>query len=617
MTKKAAAKTSALELELGSGNVLRRRKDVPESYKWRLKDIYADETVWEEGFKKIKERMSSVSAFSGRLGQSAEVLLECFRLRDGLAVELGKLYVYANMKSHTDTGDSKYQGLSNRVSALSVEFMTLSSFITPEILSIPEETLQQYIAEPKLADYAFNLKELLRTREHILSPAEEELLARAGDITGVADNVFSMLTNADMKFPAIKNEAGEVCEMSEERAVSMLRSRRRPVRRAAFASLYKPYNEMRNTLGATFDGALRGAKFSAAARRYASPLAAALDGDNIPESVYHNLVDTLENNLAPLHRYIALRKRALAVKELHMYDIYVPLAADPFKEIPWSAAQDIMMESLTPLGKDYLALARRGLEQGWIDVFPNQGKRSGAYSWGSYETHPYIFMNYTNTFNDVSTLVHEMGHSLHSYFSRKHQPYATAGYSIFTAEVASTVNEVLLLDHLIAVTKKKNERVYLLNRRLENIRTTVYRQTMFASFEREAHRRSACGGDTTPDGLQILWRTLNEKYYGKEIVIDKDLEMEWARIPHFYNPFYVFQYATGYSAAVALAGGILEKGEAAGEKYLKFLTLGGSDYPISLLKAAGVDMSGPEPVTAVIKQFSETLSELERLIARR
>lgn len=616
MAPKKDMNTISSELRLGGGELLPARQDIPESYRWRLSDIFPGDAEWDGEYTTLQSRLEDIVGFRGRLGESPAVLLECFKLRDELSVTLGKLYVYANMKSHEDTANSKYQGLSNKISTLAVEFSTLASFITPEILAIQEETLKKYINDPRLSEYAFNLKELLRQREHVLTQAEEVILARAGELSGVADNAFSMLTNADMKFQAIKNESGKICEMSEERAVSFLRSRKRSVRRAAFQSLYKPYNELRNTLGATFDGALKSARFYSETRRYSSPLAAALDSDNIPDSVYHNLVDTLERNLAPLHRYLGLRKRVLGVKELRMYDIYVPLVKDPFRDISWSRAKEMMLESLTPLGGEYLALIGEGLKRGWIDVFPNQGKRSGAYSWGSYGTHPYIFMNYTNSLNDVSTLVHEMGHSLHSYYSRQNQPYATADYSIFTAEVASTTNEVLFLDHLIATAGRKNERVYLLNRRLENIRTTVYRQTMFASFEREVHGRAASGGDTTPDGLSILWRGLNEKYYGREMPVDKELEMEWARIPHFYNPFYVFQYATGFSAATALAGAILKKGGAAREKYLNFLTRGGSDYPINLLKGAGVDMGKPEPVEAVIRQFTETLDELETLLGR-
>ncbi|MCD7952027.1 MAG: oligoendopeptidase F [Synergistaceae bacterium] len=495
-----------------------------------------------------------------------------------------------------------------------MEFSACASYVTPEILDMPQERLEEFAKSPELADYAFSLRELLRQRAHVPSDAEELIIARAGDMAGVADNAFSMLTNADMEFPPIRDEKGEKVEMSEERAVSYLRSPKRSVRKAAFESLYTPYAAMKNTLGATFDGMLKTSKFYAECRRYESPLAEALDANNIPISVYDSLVDTLEGSLAPMYRYMELRKRILKVKELHMYDLYVPLVADPFKEIAWSEAKEMMFRYLAPLGEEYLAQVRAGLGEGWADVFPNRGKRSGAYSWGTYGTHPYIFMNYTNNLNDVMTLVHEMGHSMHSFYSRRSQHYSTADYCIFTAEVASTTNEVLFLSGLLSETEKKKRRLYLLNRRLENIRTTVYRQTMFASFEREAHLRAANGGDTTPEVLKQLWYELNRKYYGEMIVIDEPLKMEWARIPHFYSPFYVYQYATGFSAATALAQAILEEGAPATERYLNFLTKGGSDYPIELLKGAGVDMSTPEPVKAVVKQFEETLDEMEALL---
>ena len=608
-------KDPELELKLGGGAALPSRAEIPAQYKWHLYDIYKDEKAWEQDFEATEKRLPEVARYAGRLGESAATLLECFKLRDELEITIGKLLVCAHMKSHEDTADSKQQRPASRATTLSVQFSSACSFITPEILSLPGEQLKKYINDRRLKDYKFNLTELLRQRAHVLSNAEEALLAKSGDMAGAAENAFSMLTNADMKFPSIRDEKGQTVEMSEERAVSYLRSRKRSVRKAAFESLYKPFGELKNTLGATFDGMLKAARFYADARKYASPLAGALDGDNIPAQVYDSLVDTLEANLAPMYRYMKLRKKVLRVKELHMYDLYTPLAADPFGDISWSEAKSMMFEALAPLGEEYLGQVRKGLEQGWIDVFPNKGKRSGAYSWGSYGTHPYIFLNYTNSLSDVSALVHEMGHSMHSFYSHASQPLPTADYCIFTAEVASTTNEVLLLSRLIAQTQDRRRKFYLLNRRLENIRTTVYRQTMFASFEREVHKRAAAGGDTTPDALCALWRDLNVKYYGPDVVVDEALKMEWARIPHFYSPFYVYQYATGYSAATALAAGILEKGAPARDRYLNFLTKGGSDYPIELLKGAGVDMSTPAPVLAVVRIFSETLDEMERLLA--
>ena len=404
------------ELELGRGSSLPERAAMPAEYKWKLEDIYATAEEWEKSFAAIKARIPELAAYKGALAQSPEKMLEFFRLRDELSIELGKLYVYANMKSHEDTGDSKQQGPANRVSALAVEFSAAASYVTPEILAMDEDKLKEFIAAPCLAEYAFPLRELLRRKAHVLTEAEELILARSGDMAQTADNAFSMLTNADMEFPPIRDEEGKKVEMSEERAVAYLRSPKRSVRKAAFASLYEPYGKMKNTIGATFDGMLKAAKFYAECRRYGSPLEEALDSDNIPVSVYDSLVSTIEDNLAPMYRYMKLRRKMLGVRELHMYDLYVPLVEDPYKEIAWSDAKRMMYRYLAPLGGQYLEQIKAGVEGGWADVFPNKGKRSGAYSWGTYGTHPYIFMNYTNNLNDVLTLVHEMGHSMHSFY---------------------------------------------------------------------------------------------------------------------------------------------------------------------------------------------------------
>lgn len=602
------------ELELGNGSALPGRNDIPDAFKWSLEDIYRDTKSWDEDRVKVENAIPELTMYMGRLGESADILLEFFRKKDNVSTILEKLYVYANMKSHEDTGNSEFQGPVSRISTLAMNYSANLSFVTPELLSLPDGRLEEYIETPALAEYSFSLREVLRQKAHVLSREVEEVVAKTGDMAGTADNAFSMLTNADMNFGKIEDEKGKEIELSEERAVTYLRSENREIRRRAFKALYKPYIAMKNTLGATFDGMLKATKFYADVRKYESPLVAALDSNNIPVLIYDNLVDTLESNLAPMHRYMELRRKILNVDELHMYDIYAPLVSDPYKDISWSEAKDIMFNALAPLGEEYIQQVKQGLSEGWVDVFANKGKRSGAYSWGCYATHPYIFMNYTNTLNDVSTLVHEMGHSMHSFYSRENQPYPTADYCIFTAEVASTTNEVLLLDYMLEKAETKNEKLYLLNRRLENIRTTVYRQTMFASFEREVHRRAATGEDTTPDALQQLWFNLNRKYYGPEIIIDDELKMEWARIPHFYTPFYVYQYATGFSAATALASNITKNGEASRDRYLSFLTKGGSDFPINLLASAGVDMSTPEPVETVISIFSETLNEIEALL---
>lgn len=600
------------ELKLGGGNILPQRAEVPKQYCWKLEDIYTDTEAWEKDFVLVEKATAGLSKYSGKLN-SAKTLLEFFTERDKTEITLGKLIVFANMRSHEDTAESKYQALVNKISNLSVRYSASLSFVTPELLALPEKTLKAFTKDAMLKDYAFGLKELLRQKKHVLSAAEESILAQTGEISDTAENAFSMLTNADMQFESIKNEMGRSVQMSEERAMSYLRSRSRNVRQQAFNSLYKPYCEMKNTLGATFNGMLKATRFYARVRKYASPLEQALDAHNVPVSVYDNLVAAIEDNLQPMYRYLQLRKQRLKLKALHMYDLYTPLVSDPFGDISWSEAKQMMFDALAPLGRSYIAQVRKGLEEGWVDIFPNKGKRSGAYSWGSYGTHPYMFLNHTNNLNDVSTLVHEMGHSMHSYYSHSHQPYPTADYCIFTAEVASTTNEVLLLNYLIANTKDRRKKLFLLNRRLENIRTTVYRQTMFASFEREVHKRAAENGDTTADALQQLWYELNRKYYGADVVIDEQLKMEWARIPHFYTPFYVYQYATGYSAATALATAILTEGKTARDRYLKFLTKGGSDYPIALLKAAGADMNSIQPVETVVRQFSDTLDEIEKL----
>lgn len=613
MAKDTAKQDLKAELELGGGKKLPERSEIPEKYKWKLSDIYADDGAWEREYDTLKARSGEIAKFAGRLCESASTVYDCFKLRDELSITLGKLYVYANMKSHVDTSVSLYQGLAAKISALAAQMSAEASFITPELLAVSGETLEEFANSPLLCEYRFPLREIIRQKKHVLSKEEEALLARSSEIADAPENIFSMLTNADMEFRPITDEKGAKVEMSEERAVAYLRSPKREVRKAAFKSLYEPYGKMRNTLGASFGGMLKAARFYAEARKYGSALEAALDGDNIPAGVYHNLVDTIESNLEPLHRYMELRKKVLRVKELHMYDIYVPLTTDPFKKIPWSKAKEMMYEALAPLGGQYIEQVKAGIGGGWADVFSNKGKRGGAYSWGTYATHPYIFMNYTNNLNDVSTLVHETGHSMHSFLSRKNQPYATSDYCIFTAEVASTTNEALLLEHLLKDADRK-ERLFLLGRRLENIRTTVYRQTMFASFERTVHERASVNGDTTPDALEALWKELNEKYYGPAMNVDRELYMEWARIPHFYTPFYVYQYATGYSAAAALANGILEGGEDARDRYLAFLSAGGSDYPIELLKRAGVDMSSSEPVENVVSLFSDTLAEMEALL---
>jgi oligoendopeptidase F len=603
---------------LTEGGGVPDRSEIPDAFKWRLSDIYASDEDWEADFEKMKAEIPKLASMKGTLGSSAESLLACLRQRDEMSVLMGRLFSYAVMKSHEDTADSKYQALANRVTTLSVEFSAAASFITPEIIAIPQRELDAFTDPEKTGgafdDYRFMLKEIIRQKEHVLSQPEEALLAKAGDMAAAPDNAFSMLTNADMKFPTIKDEAGKDVELTEERYFKYVSSRSRPVRKAAFEGLYETYRKNNNTLGATFNGMLKTSRFFADARKYASDIEAALSGPNIPEQVYVNLVETIENNLAPLHRYMALRKKVLGLDELHMYDIYVPLVDNPYKDIPWETAKEMTIEGLALLGPEYTGQLRAGMESGWIDVYPNRGKRGGAYSWGTYGEHPYILLNYNGELSDVSTLAHEMGHSMHTFYSYKNQPFTTSDYTTFCAEIASTANEELLLDHMLRTTTDRQKRIYLLNRRLEIIRATVYRQTMFASFERDIHERNQLGSDTTAEEMGRMWRSLNIKYFGPGVAADEEIKLEWSRIPHFYSPFYVYQYATGYSAATALAKAITEEGQPALDRYLKFLSSGGNGYSIDLLREAGVDMTTPQPILDVIELFGKTLDEIEKLL---
>ncbi len=611
------------EMTLGSCRELPRREDVPKEFKWSIEDIYSTLEDWQSDFDKVKKDLLSFEKFKGHL-DNKKIIAEYFALSQEISVVLEKIYVWANMKNHEDTAKATYQAAAQKASSLANDFAVATSFVVPSLSALSDDLLNELATDKDLADRDFYFRELLRSKPHILSESEAKIYAQAGELTEVADNVFSMLTNADMNFGTIKDEKGEEVELSEEKAVSFLRSRDRRVRQDAFSALYKPYAEAKNTLGATFDGMLKSSKFASVTHHYETPLHAALFDNNVPISVYDNLINTIENNLASLHRYVALRKQVLKLDEVHMYDLYVPLVENPYGEIPWSKGKEMLLDMVGVLGAEYKSQVTQALADGWCDVFCNKGKRSGAYSWGTYATHPYIFLNHTNRLEDVFTIVHEMGHAMHSFYSHKTQPYAKADYCIFTAEVASTTNEVLLLSQLLKKLEQepqneatRQKKIFLLNRRLENIRTTVYRQTMFASFEKEVHNRYLNGEDTTADALCKLWSELNRKYYGTEIVVDSSLEMEWARIPHFYTPFYVYQYATGFSAATAIARGILsddvQKGKENLSKYLAFLTKGGSDFPINLLRDAGADMESPATVQAVCTQFEETLNEIETL----
>ena len=591
------------------------RSDVERTFKWSLEDLFEDTVEWENGLKEARDLMDSLESFRGKLSSSPSTLLECLRLCDRIGELTSKLYAYAHMKSHEDTRDPAGQAIAARATSLAVAASRSEAFVTPEILQIPEETLSEFLnSEGDLEIYRFFLEEILRKRDHVLSSREEELLAASGELAHAPENIFSMLTNADMIFPPIRDEKGREVPFSEERFGTFLQSRDRRVREDAYKNLYGTYGRYRNTLSASLNSALRGSLFYSRARGFGSDLESALHGDDIPLSVYSSIVDGVRERLDLLHRYVKLRGKVLEVSPVRMFDLYVPLVEEYRQEIPYRDALKMVRDGLRPLGETYLAALDEGFSGGWIDVYENRGKRGGAYSWGAYPVHPYVLLNFNDRIRDVFALAHEMGHALHRFFTDREQPFVYSGHSIFIAEVASTTNEALLLDHLVRSASSREERMYFLNYRLEQIRTTVFRQTMFAEFEREVHGMTERGEAPTAETFCTLWRDLNEAYYGPAAEIDREIEIEWARIPHFYSPFYVYQYATGYSAATALSRSILEEGKTAADKYLRFLERGRSAPAIEVLRDAGVDMTSPGPVRTTLDLFGATLEELEMLL---
>ena len=593
---------------------LPKRKDIPQEFKWRLEDIYAHDALWESDFSQIGEMTAELAAFRGRVGQSAQNLLAVIEKEERLHELLEKVYAYARMRSDEEKNNPVYQALTDRALALNTEVDTALSFIEPEILAIPPDLLDAFPQEePGLAKYALLLDEIRRFAPHTLSQPEEQIMALAGNALYAAHNIFTMLNNADITFPTIADDKGKQIEVTHGRYLQLMENKDRRVRQDAFAALYGSYGKLANTLTATYSNSVKKDIFYAKARKYPSTLEASLFADNIPRSVYDNLIAAVRKNLGNLHRYVSLRKKLLQLPELHMYDLYTPMIKNVSWEVPYAKAAPLVKNALAPLGDEYVDIMARGLASGWADVFENRAKTSGAYSWGPYGVHPYILMNYQNNLNSVFTLAHEMGHAMHSYYANREQRYVYAHYRIFTAEVASTVNETLLVNYLLGKEKYKNRRIFLLNHYLEEFRATVYRQTMFAEFEKIVHEKAEAGAALTTSLLCETYAALNRDYYGSELVIDEEIELEWARIPHFYNAFYVYKYATGFSAATALAQQILTEGEPALQRYIAFLKAGGAGYSLDLLKNAGVDMSGPAPVQAALDLFAELLDRLEGL----
>ena len=575
---------------------------------------FESDDFWEEEFGRLQRMIFQYEDFEGTLGESADSLLEYLKFNDETNLLMERLYVYANMRYHQDMANSMYQEFAARAQKLMVEISGASAFAEPEILEITTEKINIFFNEnPELETYKRYISEILRGKNHTLDKKTETILAKSRQMANAAENIFSMYNGADIKFPSITTEEGEEIEITHGNFVPLLESTDREVRKAAFEGVYETYGKMRNTLAATFAANLDQANFYAQVRNFSSAREMYLYGSNIPESVYDNLIETVHKNMDKMHKYVSLRKKILDVSELHMYDLYTPIAKAPDTKYSFEAAKDIVLEGLAPMGEEYIKVLEEGFDNRWIDVYENEGKRSGAYSWGAYGIHPYVLMNYHGTLDHVFTLAHEMGHAIHSYYSDANQPYVNAGYKIFVAEVASTCNESLLIQHLLKITEDEEEKAYLINHFLEQFKGTLYRQTMFAEFEKIAHSMVQNGEGVTADRLCEIYYNLNKKYFGDDIVIDKEIELEWARIPHFYNPFYVYQYATGLSAAIALSKRIIEEGKPAVEDYMKFLKGGSSQDPIELLKIAGVDMTSAKPIETALELFGNLLDELQKM----
>ena len=593
---------------------LRRRDEIPESDKWRIDKIYETPAKWNEELNKLKEEAPKLKEFEGKLGNK-EDLKAFLLLNEKLSRKLGKLYVYAHMRSHEDTSNPEMQSLVNKIDPYSAEFSSYTAYFVPEILSLKEGTIENFINEDKyLKQYKIYFEMILNEKPHILSKEVESVLASVSDCLGAPESIYSMLTNSDMTFGEIVDESGRKVELTEGNYSSFIKSKDRKVREAAFKLLFGTYKKYENTLATSLTSSIKNFVFESKTRKYNSSLEASLKPNNIPVEVYYNALKTVDENMDALHRYVRIKKKLLNLEEIHMYDLYVPVIECKKEHLEYKDAISLVEEGLKLLGKEYLDIFNEGINEGWIDVYENKGKRSGAYSWGSYDTMPYVLLNYNYELNDASTLAHEMGHSIHSYYTRKTQPYIYGDYSLFCAEVASTTNEILLIHHLIEKETDKNKKLYLINQELEQIRTTVFRQLMFAEFELKTHEAIENGESLTSEVLCKMWKDINIKYFGEDMNVDEEISIEWARIPHFYSDFYVYQYATGYAAASSFANSILSKGEEAVEKYKGFLKAGGSMYPIDTLKMAGVDMTTSKPLKDTLDRFNELLDMLEEII---
>lgn len=592
------------------------RQEVPLEKTWRLEDIFATDEAWDAEFIAVSDLVKDVDKFSGRLHESAENILQALQARDEVYERAMKLYTYAHMRYDQDTTNSFYQGMNGRIQSLAATLSAKLAYLTPELLALDEATLQDFLQQnDKLALYRQHLAEIAQERKHTLPKEQEEILAQLAEVTSASSQTFGMLNNADLTFPLVTDPDGNEVRLTHGNYIKMLESSNRTVREQAFKAMYETYGNFKNTFASTLIGQVKRDNVNARIRNYDSARHAAMAANFIPENVYDQLIATINKNLPLLHRYVALRKKVLGVDELHMYDLFTPLVPEVEMPMPYEKAEEILVDSLSPLGEEYQAIVKEGLANRWVDVMENKGKRSGAYSSGAYGTNPYILMNWQDNVNNLFTLTHEFGHSVHSYYTRKTQPYIYGDYSIFVAEVASTCNEELLNDYLLKTVTDDQQRIYLLNLWLDGFRSTVFRQTMFAEFELMIHKADQQGEALTADSLTEMYYDLNKKYFGDAVVVDQEIGLEWSRIPHFYYNYYVYQYATGQSAAVSLSKQILEEGEPAVKRYIEnFLQAGCSDYPINVLQAAGVDMSTAKPIEDACAVFEARLNELEQLI---
>ena len=588
------------------------RNTIENKFKWTIDEMYPNEEAMDKDIQKLKDLIEESKKYKGTLADSEENLFQALNISEQASRLLQNLYVYTHMKSHEDTRINKNQANATKTDMLSTELSMATSYMVPEIIAMDSDKLENYLKTEKLSHYKKYVDDILRLKPHTLNEREEELLAAVSDLSGVPENIYDMLSFADLQFPEIEDEKGEKIRVTHANFSLFLKSKDARVRKDAFEAMYSVYNQYKNTFASTLYGGIKSEIFYAKTRKYESALQGSLFQDNVSVDVYNNLIDAVHENLDTLNDYIDLKKKFLGLDKINMYDLYVPLTENFDMEIPYEKAQEIILEALKPLGEEYLENVKKAFSEGWIDVYGNEGKQGGAYSWGSYDSKSYILMSYKDDLNSLFTLIHEMGHSMHSYYSKNNQPYLYSGYKIFVAEVASTLNELLLINYLLKNASSKEEKVYLLNYYLEQFRTTVYRQTMFSEFEKICHGKVENGEPLTAEDFNNIYYDLNKKYYGESCEVNEDIALEWARIPHFYSNFYVYKYATGFSAASALSKQILEEGDSAVDRYKEFLKSGGSEFPLDQLRKAGVDMEKKEAVDEALHVFKDLVKQLEK-----